>query len=170
MSTQSNSAKEPPRLSPELVPQPLWGVSASRLLKSAWTRRIRPQVVAESDGRCTRCGGETKLMFAHEEWDYDDANAVATVVRLTLICQDCNSVTHFGRLPEQYREQALEHLATVNGITREEAEALLRDAGRVWMRRSTHEWRVEVSPEVVAQYPAMADLLERARAALEARE
>jgi hypothetical protein len=152
------------------VPQPLWGISGHKLLKSAWARRIRPQVVAEAEGRCTCCGGKTKLMFAHEEWDYDDSSGVATVTGLTLICQDCNSVTHFGRLPSEYDEQALQHLASVNGIKREEAETLRREAFGVWARRSAREWTVEVSPEVVARYPDMGDLPERARAALEAGE
>jgi len=37
-------------LRPELVPHPLWGVSANKLLGSAWRRNIRPQVITEADG------------------------------------------------------------------------------------------------------------------------
>jgi hypothetical protein len=164
MSTQSNSAKEA-RLSPELVPQPLWGVSGHKLLKSAWQKHIRPQVVQEADGRCAYCGGTTSLVFAHEDWNYDEATGIATVVGLKLVCQDCNSVLHLGRLPREYAEQALQHLATVNGITREEAAALREKAMDVWTRRSARAWTVEVSPAVVAQYPNMTDLPERAKAA-----
>ena len=156
------------RLTPELVPNPLWGVSAHKLLAPAWRRNIVPQVRAEAGGSCTCCGGMTKLMFAHEQWDYDEDDGVATVVGLTLICQDCNSAIHFGRLPSQYQEQAIQHLASVNGITREQATVLRDDAMVVWMRRSARAWTVAVSPTVVALYRDMAALPERARAALEA--
>jgi hypothetical protein len=120
--------------------------------------------VADASGRCACCNGTTKLMFVHEEWSYDDEAGIATVVGLSLICQDCNSVTHFGRLPGEYYEAAVVHLAAVNGITRNEAEALMNAAMDVWGRRSRRDWRVAVSPAVVEHYADMAALPERAAA------
>jgi hypothetical protein len=105
------------RLEPELVPRPLWGISAHQLPLVEWRREIRPAVVEEHGGLCSRCGASTKSMFAHERWEHDDASAVATVVGLELVCSECNAVLHIGRLPPQHRASALAHLARVNGVT-----------------------------------------------------
>lgn len=105
-------------------------------------------------------------MFAHEEWEYDDANGVATVVGVALLCQDCNSVTHFGRVPSEYDEHVLAHFARVSGVTADEVKAQLREAKRVWMRRSLRPWIVAVAPAVAERFPDMAKLPERATRAL----
>jgi hypothetical protein len=150
------------RLEPELVPRPLWGVSAHQLLPAEWRREIRPAVVAEYRGLCCRCGASTKRMFAHERWEYDDGRAVATVVGLELVCSDCNAVLHLGRLPPEHRGRALAHLARVNAVSSEEVKRLNALAFAAWRRRSRHAWTVAVAADVAARYPALAELADLA--------
>jgi hypothetical protein len=152
------------RLEPELVPRRLWGVSAHQLLPTEWRRDIRPLVVEEHGGLCSRCGASTKKMFAHERWQYDDARAVATIVGLELVCSDCNGVLHLGRLPQEHRMSALAHLARVNGTTLKNARRLYRMAYATWRERSLRRWAVAVDPQIAARYPILAELPARATA------
>ena len=43
------------RLAPRLVPEPLWGISAARLLRGAVWRRIRADALQEATGACVVC-------------------------------------------------------------------------------------------------------------------
>jgi hypothetical protein len=153
------------RLQPEPVPRLLWGISAQELLGSAWKRCIRPQALDEAqDSRCLRCGALGNL-DVHEQWEYDDAESVATVVGLIPICKDCHAVVHIDQVPANYFDRALRHLAAVNGITLGEAQALVDDAYAACERRPVFvPWRVEISSHVVERYPDMALLPERALA------
>ncbi len=152
------------KLRPELVPATLWGLSANRLLASAWQRQIRPAIFDEFDGTCSRCGGTTARMFAHEGWVYDEDQLVATLAGIELVCQDCNSCLHIGRLPAQYKAHAFEHLATVNGIPPREVDALVGEAMTQWARRSRFEWRVAVDEQLIRRFPALGELGDRAAA------
>jgi hypothetical protein len=153
------------RLQPEPVPRLLVGISAQELLSSAWKHRIRPQALDETeDGRCLRCGA-LRSLDVHEQWEYDDAKSVATVVGLVPICKDCHAVVHIDQVPANYLDHVLQHLADVNGITLDEAQSLVNDANAACERRPVFiPWRVEVSSDVVARYPDMALLPERALA------
>lgn len=153
------------RLAPELVPRPLWNLSASRLLKGPWQREIRPAVREEFNDRCSHCEGQTERMFAHEQWSYDETNGIATLVGIEFVCQDCNSCLHIGRLPAQYVKHALSHLATVNGITVKDAMDVVSAAGTEWARRSTVAWSIAVDPALIERFPALAELPQRAASA-----
>jgi hypothetical protein len=98
-----------PRLVPRLVPQPLWGLSAARLLPQSKWRRIRADAMDESGGACVVCGAaREKGMVGDEVWDY-----TATLVGVRIICPDCNAVTHFGSTNARgYAERALDHMCT----------------------------------------------------------
>jgi hypothetical protein len=165
------------RLQPELVPRRFWGISAQELLGSAWRRRIRPQALSEAkDGRCTRCGAPDGRIL-HEEWEYDDADGVATLVGLAPVCKACHAVAHIDQVPTDYRPDAIQHLTDVNGITLDEAQTMVDEAFTAWEERlwkpytrpagkaiELKPWRVKVSPAVLARHPDMARLPERAAA------
>lgn len=153
------------KLQPELVPRPLWNLSANKLLRSAWQGEIRPAIFEEFNGSCSHCKAETPRMYAHEQWDYGDADGVALLTGIELVCQDCN--THIGRCPPEHKTQALRHLADVNEISVAEAKALEREAKVEWARRSGRQWRVTVAPSLVDRFPALAALPDRAAAAME---
>jgi hypothetical protein len=65
------------RLDPELIPEPLWAISAARLLgrKSKTWRQIRSSALESADDTCSACrevsrGG--KGMVCDELWSYDE--------------------------------------------------------------------------------------------------
>jgi len=162
------------RLQPELVPRRLWGISAQELLRSAWRGRIRIQALTEAkNGRCTRCAASTGRIV-HEEWEYDEEEGVATLVGLAPICEDCHAVAHVDQVPTEHRARAVQHLADVNGITLGEAQALVDDALTGWergiwkphTRGILKPWRVEIAEDLIARYPDLARLPERAAAKL----
>lgn len=153
------------KLAPELVPRPLWGLSAHQLLRSRWQRQIRPAIVDEFAGLCSICSGATERMYAHEHWAYDEAGGIATLSGLALVCQDCNSCLHIGRLPAKHVKHALDHLAAVNTITWKLALELVTSAQIEWARRSSVLWTVEVDARLVERFPALAELPQRALAA-----
>lgn len=154
------------RLRPKPIPVLLRGISAERLLRSAWRDEIRPEALTEAkNGLCTRCGS-ADAVDVHEEWEYDEAGSVATVVGLAPICKDCHAVIHINQpWPIEYRNRLVQHAADVNGMTLDETQALFDSAIGAWERGPVWKpWEVVVSPEVVARYPSMALFPERARA------
>lgn len=155
------------KLQPELVPRPLWNVSANKLLRLAWQREIRPAIFDDFSGICSHCKAETPLMYAHEQWEYDDAHGVALLTGIELACQHCNTCLHIGRCPPEHKAEALRHLAAVNEISVADAKTLEREARAEWARRSGRQWRVVVAPSLVVRFPILAGLPDRAAAATE---
>src|SRR5579863_5993410 len=85
------------RLRPDPVPEPLWGVSAYRLLGRGPWKQIRSEVLAGARGRCAICGAfHEKRMVCHEVWRYSERHKIATLTDLKLVCPDCNLVEHIG--------------------------------------------------------------------------
>ena len=160
------------KIQPEIVPKRLVGLSAEKLLtKSSWSG-IRLQALAEAkDGRCTRCGAPNGS-DVHEEWTYDYEQGLATLVGLAPICKNCHAVAHINQMPAgDVYVRVMQHLADVNGITLDEAHALAADAYSVWeegvLKPRTSSggmkpWRIEVSSKIVARYPDLAALPDRA--------
>ena len=155
------------KLQPELVPRPLWNVSANKILRSAWQREIRPAIFDDFDGICAHCEAATTRMYAHEQWEYDDADGVALLTGIELACQHCNTCLHIRRCPPEHETGALRHLAAVNEISIAEATTLEREAKAEWSRRSGRQWRVVVAPSLVDRFPVLTELPHRAAAAME---
>jgi hypothetical protein len=148
-------------LEPELVPEPLWGLSGRRLLKrSAWNK-IRRGVLTEQDNTCAICGDRRdKRMVCHEVWGYDDASAVATLSGFEIHCPDCDAVQHIGQTGVRgHGSEAIEHMALVNGTTVHEAERSVADAFQTWKRRSGNSWRVDVASGVRERFPELGCLV-----------
>ena len=160
---------KPLKLIPELIPEPLWGVSANKLMRPISWKRISDREKSAAGFRCAICraGGivappETyrdKRLYCHEVWQYDEGKAIATVIELRVLCAGCNAVTHLGRTRlagEQYFLQALEHLVRVNGITLTELKITVERAFTDWKRRSAIIWReIAVSPPLLKKYPEL---------------
>jgi len=162
--TKASSTQERLRLAPELVPKPLWRVSAYTLLQgsAAW-KRIREAALREAGHRCVVCGAAgppagftDPRLYCHEVWSYDDHTGVATLEGFRMLCCGCNAVVHLGRTSAAgQREQALAHLSRVNGISRAMAESIADRAMRVWQKRSGQDWKVTVSEHMRATYPEL---------------
>lgn len=87
---------------------------------------------------------------------YDDASAIATLKGFDIHCPACDTVQHIGQTGVWGdREEAIKHMAKVNGTTADEARRSVADAFQVWKRRSGIPWRVDVDPGVLARFPEL---------------
>ena len=136
------------RLSIDLVPRGAWFLNLrSMLLPEQWDA-LRKETYRRVGYRCEVCGGKGPKhpVECHEKWEYDDRRHVAKLVGLAGLCPACHECKHIGlaqikgRLP-----QARKHLAQVNEIAVDEASDMIRDAFRVWKKRSEHDWEVDIS-------------------------
>lgn len=156
------------RLAPRLVPRPLWGRSAARLLDDEEWRAIRATVVTAADSSCAVCGHrQRRWMVCDEDWRYElldpgtpDERGVARLVDLRLLCPRCDRVVHLGHTETRHgrdgADDALAHAARVNGIGVEDARLLAEAAFEAWARLSSiQRWRVEVAPALAARHPRL---------------
>lgn len=153
------------RLIPELVPKPLWGRSAFRMLRqrATWTKQIRPDALAKSKHSCELCGCNSERLICHDKWQYDDRNSTATLAGFEIHCPDCDTVTHFGQAVnrgdrEEVLIAVLKHLCQVNQCTTDVAHSLLVNALEKWTTRNKRKWKIIVADTLLARYPELAAL------------
>jgi hypothetical protein len=157
-------------LRPELVPRPLWGRSVYAALRAQGRRRewesIRHSVFETWEGRCSVCLAELPPgKVCHEEWAYDYSARAATLVGFRPLCPMCNFAVHLGRTitviaegrPAIF-EQVIEHICTVNSMTREQVGDLAFDAMLEWTLAPKGKWKVRIAPELSELYPALKNL------------
>ncbi len=89
-------------LEPELIPEPLWNISAASLLgrKSKAWRDIRSAALAAADDTCSACRKATpggKYMVCDELWPYDTTDGVAALTGVRILCPACDHARHFAR-------------------------------------------------------------------------
>ena len=95
-------------------------------------------------------------MVCHEVWSYNDDAMIATLTALTIVCPLCNLAEQPGRASlAGYSDGAQQQLATVNGVSLEEAAALIDECMEVWRRRSQHSWTVAVAPDLLQRFPEL---------------
>lgn len=150
-------------MSPELVPRPLWGQSAYRLLTRKEWAAIRRDVLQEAAERCVICGERPeKGLTCHERWHYAAQTRIATLVGFERVCRSCSLVHHIGfaaTVGLNAEPEARERLARVNDIGLGEADQLVADAYAAWGRRSGLTWQQRVLPDLAERYPALASLM-----------
>lgn len=146
------------KLRPRLVPRPLWGVSAYRLLKRSEWQQIRRAALTAAANTCAMCCVvRYRGMVCDEDWSY--VNGIALLREVQVVCPDCNAVIHFGRTNVAgYGQVALEHMARINGVTVEETVPLIDAAFAEWRERSQINWTVAIAPELLERYPELAAL------------
>lgn len=148
------------RLLPELIPEPLWGLTVANRLgtRSIEWRSIRAAVLAEANNTCGACGTWVeggRYHVCNEVWAYDEAHGVATLTGFRIRCQPCDRARHFGLSQLMGREPAWIQLAKVNKTTEAEAQSLMARAYREWRRLSRLTWTVAVDPALAARFPAV---------------
>lgn len=134
------------KLNFELVPDSCWYSNLrSELPPEAWDR-IRKKAYARADGRCMICGAPCTRLEAHEQWSYDEDNAVQRLENVVAVCRACHEVIHIGRTQLMGRErEASEHFMKVNGCTYAEYRAALGKANEDHRRRNRiPEWKLDV--------------------------
>jgi len=157
MAKASRLSRRRAKLKPELVPQPLWGINACKLLRpqSLW-RCIRSAELERAGQRCEACTEITAPLYCHEQWRYDDRRRKAILTGFRIVCKKCNRAVHMG-LAHSHGElpAALAHLARVNSITEAEANRMFERASATWERRSLKNWRVTVRPRLLKAFPQL---------------
>lgn len=138
-----------PPLRIELVPSTCWWSNLrSELPAEQWAvcKRWSSQ---RASRRCEICGecGPRWPVECHERWQYldDDRPRVQRLVGLISLCPACHQATHMGFASVSgHLDQAMAHLAGVNGWTPEQCAAHLADSESVWESRSRYEWTLDV--------------------------
>ncbi|GKX58726.1 HNH endonuclease [Leminorella grimontii] len=138
----------PPRLTIELVPRSCWFDNVrSAISQSDWAR-LKKKTSREAGGRCQICGGKGPKwpVECHEIWHYDDDNRNQTLVGLISLCPSCHEVKHMGFTELRgKKEEAVAHLALVNGWSLNGAFDYMEESFDIWRKRSEHEWRLDIS-------------------------
>lgn len=109
--------------------------------------RLRRAVYRRAGWRCEICGqrGPAHPVECHELWEYDDPACVQRLVSLIALCPACHRVEHLGRSAVMGRgEEAVAHLAAVNGWTETEADDYLDAVSAVRELRSRVDWRLDL--------------------------
>lgn len=143
------------RLTVELVPRPLWYKSNIRtvLPREDWDL-LRRSVYRRANYLCEICGGRGPAhpIECHEVWQYDEAARTQTLKRMIGLCPACHGVKHKGRSQIVGKgDEAMTHLAAVNGWPSDLAQRYVDLAFHVWARRSgLSGWRLLVNWDVIA--------------------
>ena len=148
------------RLIPELVPAPLWGISAYRVFgrTKAW-KEIRQDALAKADNQCESCEADGPQLACHDKWKYDDKTRVATLVGFEIRCLLCHNATHIGRASALgFEQEAIAQLCKVNRCTEREVEQVVDTAMSLWEKRSQKRWTVAVAPALLKRYPRLAEV------------
>jgi hypothetical protein len=136
-----------PRLTTEIIPMSLHGINPRTVNGKAWWDCNRRKQYQASHYRCEICGGvgERHPVEAHERYEYDETARppCQRLVGLIALCPDCHSVKHLYRThavsverrdPSIY-ENALRHLARVNGWDDARVQAYLTETQAAFERR-----------------------------------
>lgn len=126
------------KLTPALVPGPLWGRSVYRRLPRKQWKALRGSVLETAANTCAHCAATYyKNMVCHEVW-------------ASLVSASDDALADRG-------DHLIAQLMKVNGISERGAHKLLDDAFGKWMDRSKHKtWAIKIAPELIEKYPALA--------------
>lgn len=131
-------------LAPDLVPSTSWFKNLRNKDPKAW-EIIRKASYAKAENQCEICGAKGKL-HCHENWSYNEQSGIQKLESLISLCADCHEVKHIGLAEVKGRlEQALTHMIKINGIKLEEAIGIVREAFKIWAKRSKMNWKLDVS-------------------------
>ncbi|MHA1067165.1 hypothetical protein ACR9GP_25420 [Enterobacter ludwigii] len=85
-------------------------------------------------------------MECHEIWHYDDDWQCQTLTGLIALCPSCHEVKHMGFSGLRgKKDEAVAHLALVNGWSLQGAFDYVDEAFDVWRERSRHAWKLDIS-------------------------
>lgn len=135
------------KLNFELVPDSCWYSNLRTLLPPEVWDALRKKAYARAGGKCMICGAPTFRLEAHEQWTYDEGNAVQSLHDIIAVCRPCHEVIHIGRTQLCGRErEASEHFMAVNGCTYAEYRKALGEANEAHRRRNNiPEWKLDIS-------------------------
>lgn len=145
---QIPSPWEAPRLSIELVPSSCWFSNLRSLLTEEEWKDLKRRTFGAAGRTCLICRGrgEKWPVECHEVWGYRDGASEQFLERLLALCPDCHEAKHPGMASIEGRaEEALAHLARLNGWSLNAAQHYTALAFKEWQERSRKKWTIEVS-------------------------
>lgn len=138
----------PPRLTIELVPRTCWFDNVRSAVSSSDWKRLRQQTARTAGWKCQICGGKGPRwpVECHEIWHYDDDRQCQTLTGLIALCPSCHEVKHMGFSGLRgKKDEAVAHLALVNGWSLQGAFDYVDEAFDVWRERSRHAWQLDIT-------------------------
>ena len=136
------------KLTIELVPSTAWYSNVRSNVSQAEWDVLRKACYKKAGYKCEICSGKGPKhpVECHEIWEYDDENFKQTLKGLIALCPKCHQVKHIGLAQIQGNyEKAIEHMAKVNGISKEDAEIYVEVCFETWSKRSTKEWELDIT-------------------------
>ena len=130
----------------EMVPEECWFANLRSVLTPADWDRVRKDAYARAKWQCRICGAKGRLE-AHEQWRYDEENALQTLEDVLALCRNCHEVKHISRTQLMGRgAEAMEHFMRVNGCSQMDFHAALGEANEAYRRRNQVEgWVTDIS-------------------------
>lgn len=134
------------KLNFELVPEELWYVNLRSILRAQDWDVVRRDAYKRAGYKCRICGAGGR-MEAHEEWSYDEKNAVQKLKDVLALCHNCHLVKHIARASLMGDEGvAMSHFLKVNHCSQMDYHSALAEANEVHARRNKIEnWVTDVS-------------------------
>lgn len=129
------------------VPDSCWYSNLrSALPKKVWDV-LRKDAYARAGGKCMICGRRATRLEAHENWSYDEKNAVQKLDDIIAVCHDCHSVIHIGRTQLLGDEdKAIAHFCKVNKCSYADYVKALGTANAYHARLNrVGEWKLDAS-------------------------
>jgi len=130
------------RLSMEPIPAGSRLATLANLLqREEWTA-LRRAVYRRAGFRCEACARQDRL-HCHEVWQYNPQTGYQWLRGFRALCPLCHDATHvtFVRDPGR-RARLLEHFMAVNRLTRDQAQACLREAERQQRELDQRQWAI----------------------------
>lgn len=132
----------------ELVPSSCFYNNVRSNVTPAEWDVLRKECYKKAGYKCEVCGGKGPKhpVECHEIWEYDDNAYTQTLGGLIALCPSCHQVKHIGLAQINGKfDEAVAHLAMVNGITLEEAKLYVEASFEKWSERSQKEWKLDIS-------------------------
>jgi len=133
------------KLTIELVPKSAWYKNLRSMVSAARWDEVRNACYHKAKYQCEICGGRGPKhpVECHEIWEYD--LPTQTLVGLIALCPDCHEVKHIGLAQKNGRlRQATQHLAKVNNWSVIMAELYVKEAFKLWEKRSNYCWEAKI--------------------------
>lgn len=130
----------------ETVPEACWRSNLRSVLPPKLWDVVRKDAYKRAGWRCVICGKKGRLE-AHEQWRYDEENALQTLVDVVALCKECHEVKHISRTSLFGREgEAMEQFMKVNGVSQMEYHEALQEMHEEYLRRNKIEgWVTDIS-------------------------
>jgi hypothetical protein len=135
----------------DLVPSSCWFTNVRSCVSQRDWARLRRMITTRAGQRCEVCGrGQDResgrWLEGHERLAYDGSANIQALRRLICPCTDCHTATHFGLARANRKDAAaLRHLCAVTGMSSDKARQHVDAAFALWSRRSSVNWRLELS-------------------------